>query len=395
MSNVFKLIKTKAVKNIAASLCLALITAGPAWSEEIAEEINEDNAEQSTEKSIEKSTEESSSPWLVTPLISSDPKLSTSIGGLASYLYNFDETSPASMFGITGTYSNTDSFFVVGFTQMFFDDDNQRVMAVLGNGTVHNDYDDYLGSGIPLKTTDDVNFKVLQYSYRIYDDWFLGVQGISSNYKLYLAEDLGRSAFDDISATVSNDSLIELAGFTSNALGLLAEYDTRDRQRSPTAGQHLKVNNSAYREALGGDISFDAYFLKYSTYYSHGNGSVLAISSNSRWTDDAPVGSYSSVQTLGYTRGQYLAPHVTDIQFDERFSLSNKWGLVAYAALACLYGETDDGTLSCTDSENIFPSISLGATYSLNKKEGIVVRTEFAKGKGSNRGFYMSFGHPF
>lgn len=387
MSIVLKLQKTKTVTKIAVSLCLTFITAGLAWSEEIVEEIKEDG--------VEEATKESSSPWIITPLISSDPKLSTAAGGLVSYLYKFDDVSPASLFGMTGTYSNTDSFVVAGFAQMFFDEDNQRILAALANGTVHNDYDDYLGTGIPLKTTDDINFKVLQYSFRVYDDWFVGIQGLSSNYKIYLAESIGRTAFDDISASIANDSLIELAGFTSNALGLLAEYDNRDRQRSPTKGQHLKVNNSAYREAFGGDISFDAYHLKYSTYFSHGNGSVLAISSNSRWTDDAPVASYSSVQTLGYTRGQYLAPHVTDIQFDERFSLSNKWGLVAYASLACLYGETDDGTLSCTDSENIFPSISLGTTYSLNKKEGIVVRTEIAKGKGSNRGFYMTFGHPF
>ena len=375
MSKVFKLAKCMVVKNIAVTIFLTFTGISSAWSEEI--------------------KEEESSPWLVTPLVSSDPKLSTSIGGLVAYMYKFDENSPASMFGASGTYSTSDSFVFVGFSQVYFDSDNQRAVLAFAKGTIHNDYDDYLGSGMPLKTTDEINFKVAQYSHRIYGDWFLGAQAISSNYILYLAEDIGLSAFNNTSAAVSNNSLVELAGFKSNALGLLVEFDDRDRQRSATSGQFLKLNNSAYRESLGGDVTFDAYHLKYSTYVSHGDENVLAISSNGRWSQDAPVAGYSTVRIKGYTGGQFLAPHMTDIQIDERISLANDWGLVAYAAVACLYGDTDEGSLSCTDSDNIFPSVSLGVTYTINKKEGIVVRSEIAKGKGSSQGFYMTFGHPF
>jgi hypothetical protein len=352
-------------------------------------------AEEEPEQAEDVKEEEKSSPWIATPLISSDPKLSTSIGGLVAYMYSFDEISPASMFGLSATYSNTDSFVMAGFGQMYFDNDNQRALIALAKGTIHNDYDDYLGSGIPLKTTDDLNFQVARYSYRVYGDWFAGLQAVSSNYTVVLAEEIVQSAFNDTSAEISNDQLIELAGFESKALGLTVEFDNRDKQRAATAGQFLKLNNMAYREEFGGDISFDAYQLKYSTYLSHGNGHVLAISSNARLTVDAPVAAYSSVNVKGYTRGQFLGPHSADIQIDERINLTNDWGLIAYAAVACLYGDTNEGYMSCSDSDNVFPSLSLGATYTINQKEGIVVRTEMAKGKGSSKGFYMSFGHPF
>ncbi|MBL4796290.1 MAG: hypothetical protein JKY50_02630 [Oleispira sp.] len=372
MNSVFKVAKESVT-----IICMSLIAVGFAWSEENTEE------------------EETASPWIATPLISSDPKLSTSIGGLVAYMHKFDDVSPASMFGLSATYSNTDSFVLAGFGKMYFDNDKQRALFAVARGTIHNDYDDYLGSGMPLKTTDELNFQIARYSYRVYGDWFAGMQAISSNYTVVLAEEIAQSAFNDTSAAVSNNELIELAGFESKALGLTIEFDDRDRQRAATAGQLLQFNNMAYREEFGGDISFDAYQLKYTTYLSHGDGNVLAISSNARWTVDAPVAAYSSVNVKGYTRGQFLGPHSADLQIDERINLTNDWGLIAYAAVACLYGETTEGYMSCSDTDNIFPSLSLGATYTINQEEGIVVRSEIAKGKGSSKGFYMTFGHPF
>ena len=51
-------------------------------------------------QSAEKSAHEKSSPspWVITPLLSVDPKLSSSIGVLGGYLHSFDPESPSSMF---------------------------------------------------------------------------------------------------------------------------------------------------------------------------------------------------------------------------------------------------------------------------------------------------------
>ena len=80
------------------------------------------------------SEEEKDSPWLLTPTISSDPKLGTTLGFLGAYLKKFDEESPASMFGIMGSYSDTDSFFYGGFVRSYFDHDKQRITAAIING---------------------------------------------------------------------------------------------------------------------------------------------------------------------------------------------------------------------------------------------------------------------
>ncbi len=72
------------------------------------------------EKSAESMTEEESksSPWLVAPLFSSDPKISTAGGAIAAYVHEFDDKSPASMMGFAGTYSTTDSWYLSAFAKL-------------------------------------------------------------------------------------------------------------------------------------------------------------------------------------------------------------------------------------------------------------------------------------
>ena len=126
-------------------------------------------------------TAEVNSPWLVMPTLSSDPKLGTSLGVLGAYLHYFDEKSRVSMFGATAMYTSTDSTVGAAFAKTSFGEDQHRLVALAAGGVIKNNYDDYLGSGVPLKTTDDLRVLVTRYLYRVHDDWFLGVQAVSSN----------------------------------------------------------------------------------------------------------------------------------------------------------------------------------------------------------------------
>lgn len=60
------------------------------------------------------------SPWLFAPILTSNPKLGTSGGALAGYLYRFDEQSPVSTFGVAGVYSDTDSHVAGAFANTYF-----------------------------------------------------------------------------------------------------------------------------------------------------------------------------------------------------------------------------------------------------------------------------------
>lgn len=353
-----------------------------------------------TDDSIEQKKQEKKSPWLFAPLVSSDPKLSTTIGGMAGYMKKFDKDSPDSMFALIANYSDTDSYTFVGFAKTYFDKNMQRVTGAIVRGEINNDYDDFLGSGYPLKTQDSIEVNYANWSYRVYDDWFVGIQGVSTNYNIYSLDELPvvNATFNNYTVSQSLDgsnSLDKLAGFTSQGLGLNIEFDSRDRPRAANSGQYFKFGNTAYRESLGGDESFDSYRTQYNYYLGHGENHVLAINVTGQYTSDAPPSAYASIGTKGYTSGQYLSPYVTSIQVDERYSFNDRWGMVAYAAIACSHGNTKTENLSCSDSENLFPSVSLGMSYAIKREAGVILRVEGAVGKDDNKGFYMSLGHPF
>ncbi|MGB2690705.1 MAG: hypothetical protein WBC36_17120, partial [Desulfobacterales bacterium] len=110
-------------------------------------------------------------------------------------------------------------------------------------------------------------------------------------------------------------------------------------------------------------------------------------------TDCAPslITAYREAVSLTKTssRGQYLSPHMTLAEADYRYSLTEKWGIAAFAGIAGLYGDdTVDG------DDRLFPAGGAGIFYQLND-EKMVVRADFAIGKDGNRGFYLKFGQPF
>ena len=327
------------------------------------------------------SEQESESPWLLVPVVSSAPKFGTSLGAMAGYLHQFDDDSPTSMFGIMGQYSDTDSYTYGAFARMYFDHDKQRLLMGAIRGKIINEYEDFLGSGMRVNTTDNIHANFVRYLYQVKSNWFFGPQVLLTDYAI--------SGSDWYSQQILERT--GLTGFNSNGLGLVVERDTRDNQNSPSEGSHLNFNNIAYSESLGGDVSFDAYSLNFRNYFAHGNGHVLAARIDSRWTDDAPAGGYSSVRLRGYTMGEYLAPHSTLIEIEERHHLKGHWGATMFAGVACLYG----GESSCFNRGDAYPAVGVGLTYILKVEEKMIARTEIAVGEGDNNGFYLKFGYEF
>jgi len=338
-------------------------------------------AETSTEAEESNTASEKSSPWLFTPTFSSDPKLGTSVGFLGAYIHSFDDESPASMFGIAGSYSSTDSVVGGAFARTYFDKGSQRFTAFYGGGNIKNDYSDFLGSGLPVSTTDDLDMFALRYLHRAKGDLFVGVQAANTNYTI--------SGDDVISDEILNK--IGLVGFDSVGVGIAAHYDSRDNQNSPTSGHSLELNNLAYRKSFGGNNSFDTYNLHLKSFFEHGNEHVLALKLSGRWTSNAPSSGYSSVDLRGYTRGQYLAPHMTSLEIEERYSLYKRWTGTLFTGVACLYG----GNISCDDSSNLYPAAGAGIRYLIKPEEKMVVAIDLAYGKSGNNGFYMKFGQAF
>jgi outer membrane protein assembly factor BamA len=321
------------------------------------------------------------SPWLLAPVLTNNPKLGTSFGALAGYVHYFDQKSRPSIFGITGQYSSTGSIVAGAFGRTSFDEDHNRLIAGLAYGNIKNDYNDYLGTGVPLQNNAELRAFVARYTYRVGGDWFLGGQGIYQNFAV-----AGATAFDDL--------LLDILGvqpFKSAAVGLVVQNDTRDDENMPRQGWLLNVNNLAFRESFGGDNDYDVYRIDIRYFIPHGDRHVFALRQLNHLTHDAPAAARAPVQLRGYKIGQFNGEFMSSIEGEERFRLGESWTATVFAGLACTYGDSQ----SCSDRENLFGAAGAGLQYILKPKEGLVLNLEYAAGKDGNQGVYLKIGYAY
>jgi len=330
------------------------------------------------QQAADQKPKERSSPWLLVPVVSSNPKLGTAFGGMGAYLHKFDPDSQVSIFGVTYQYTSTDSTIAGVFARTSFAADHHRLIALVGLGYIKNDYEDYLGTGQPLKTNDDLQAFAARYLYRLAGDWFIGAQGSAANYQV-----LGESAQDDFVLET-----LGIRGFESAALGAVAMHDSRDNPDMPLKGWYLNVNNFAYSEALGGSSTFDAYRVDGRLFLRHGRSHVLAFRQNNWLTDDAPAAAQAAVLLRGYKIGEYLAPYMSSLEVEERLAFGSRWGATLFGGVAGLYGQSDT-----VREQQFYPMWGVGIHFVMKPSQRMLVNLEYAQGIEDNRGVYLKFGY--
>jgi hypothetical protein len=318
------------------------------------------------------------SPWLLLPVFSSSPKLGTSGGGLGAYMRTFDAKSRVSLFGMSYQYTSTHSQIATAFARTSFGADHHRIIALGVFGNIKNDYEDYLGTGLPLETNDDLRAFVARYLFRAKGDWFIGAQGTAANYQV-----LGATDEDDLVLDT-----LGVRGFKSAALGAVLMHDSRDNEDMPTTGWFLNLNNLAYSEALGGEASFDAYRVEFRAFWQHGGRHVLALRQYNWLTTDAPVAAEATVILRGYKFGQYLSPYMSSLEVEERLSLTKRWGVTLFAGGAGLYGHAPVAL-----ERNIYPNAGGGVHFVIKPLQRMLVNLEYAQGVGNSRGVYVKLGY--
>jgi hypothetical protein len=318
------------------------------------------------------------SPWLLVPMFSSSPKLGTAIGGLGAYMRVFDPKSRVSLIGATYRYTTTDSQIFGVFARTSSGADHHRIVLIAGFGLIKNDYDDYLGTGEPLKTDDQLKGIAGRYLFRAMGDWFIGAQGSAANYQV-------------LGATVEDDLVLEtlgVRGFKSAGVGVTLMHDSRDNEDMPTTGWFVNLNNIAYRKALGGAESFDAYRVDLKTFWKHGGGHVLAVRQYNWLTNDAPSAAQSTVILRGYKQGQYLSRYMSSLEVEERVSFNERWGATLFGGAAGLYGET-----ATPLERTVYPTVGAGVQFVIKPEERMNINLEYAQGIEDNRGVYLRLGY--
>jgi hypothetical protein len=346
-------------------LCTALVSLGaPARAAEEGEKKDEDR-----------------SPWLIVPIVSASPKLGGSLGLLPAYLHYFDSESKLSMFGIAAMYTTTDSKLAGAFAKTSSGRDHHRVLVFVGGGKIKNDYDDFLGTGQPLKTEDDLKAFATRYLYRFHGNWFAGAQGVYANYQI-----LGQAAFEDeVLQTLG------LTGFTAGGIGVVVSRDSRDDDNMPVRGWYLNVNDIAYRDWIGGEENFDVYRLESKAFLEHGGGHVLAVRQANQWTSGAPLAANAPVVLRGYKFGQYLGKNMSSLEVEERLKIAARWTATVFVGVASLYGNG----LDWNAGKNLYPDAGAGIQFVIKPEDKMLLSLEYAEGEGDNAGVYLGLGYSY
>ncbi len=251
-------------------------------------------------------------------------------------------------------------------------------MTILVFGQIKNDYDDYLGTGQPLKTEDNLKAFAGRYLFRATGDWFIGAQGSAANYQV-----LGATPEDDLALET-----LGVRGFESVAVGAVLMHDSRNNEDMPVKGWLLNVNNLAYREALGGAASYDAYRVDFRAFWEHGGGHVLGVRQYNWLTSNAPSAAQATVIIRGYKQGQYLSPYMSSFEVEERLSFTPRWGATLFGGAAGLYGDAPVPL-----DRSIYPTIGAGVHFVLKPVQRMIVNLEYARGIQDNRGIYLKLGY--
>jgi hypothetical protein len=165
-------------------------------------------------------------------------------------------------------------------------------------------------------------------------------------------------------------------------------HDSRDNEDMPVKGWLLNVNNLAYRDALGGSVSYDAYRVDFRAFWNHGGRHVLAVRQFNWFSHDAPAAAQASVVMRGYKFGEYLAPNMSSLEVEERLSFAPRWGATLFAGSAHLYGETTTPL-----SRSTLPTVGVGLHFVLKPAARMLANLEYAQGVEGNRGVYLKLGY--
>jgi len=319
------------------------------------------------------------SPWLVVPTLSATPKLGSSIGGMAGYTTRLDPGSSYSLFAVTANYSSSHSKTASAFAQAYWNADRDHLMAAAAFGRINNEYEDFLGSGYPFATTDELKALWLRYTVRISGPWHAGAQLVYGTYT--------------INGTDSNGDLIlenlGLTGTKSSGRGPGLEYDTRDSKTMPRQGTFAQVSATVFRQGLGGSANYESYSANWRHYTTLDERSVVATRVMATWHTDAPKAAWSSVTLRPYTRGQYLAPGSISAETEWRVRFGSRYGATVFGGIACLQGADQNcGT-------KLFPMVGAGLQYVFKPEAGRLVNLSVAKGSGSNVALLLKMGYEY
>lgn len=275
------------------------------------------------------------------PMIISNPTMGTGLQAVLMYLHpksEKDSRSPNATSGLTGMYTNTDSWFIGIFHDDYLADDTYRFAGFLGYGDFNLKY--YGIGDSPILGDRPIDYQMTglifapKFQRRIpkTNNWFAGVQYI------YFKSDILFKTSGVLPILPDIGEQISTAG-----LGLVGTYDSRDNNYYPEKGQLFEAKWTNYSESWGGDFSYNKFTTFVNHYQPFKEKTVLALRTRAELSDgDTPFFDLPYLDMRGFARDRYRDQHTLSVHAEARHKFRPRWGAIVFVESGWFGEDFDD-----------------------------------------------------
>lgn len=320
--------------------------------------------------------------FVVMPIPMSDPAIGTGLGFAGMALYNEDAGGPWTT-GVGGLYTDNGTWAAAVFHKAHFADDRYRLTAAAGYGNFNLDF---YGIGADAGSR-NVSIGLNERGYGLLVDALARVAPhtyLGLRYRGLRVD----TSINDLQLPFPDLDLpqFELESTTS-ALGLAAEYDTRDNQFAPTQGLLFNGNVIYAADAFGSDFDYPRTELAFNGYQPIGE-TTLAWRGSLCWSGDrAPFYDLCSFGTQndlrGYAAGQFRDHAMFAIQAELRHHLIWRFGGVAFAGVG---GVAND--FGSFEQDQLLPAAGVGLRFEASRKYHVNLSIDYAVGDDSSAVYF-------
>ena len=326
---------------------------------------------------------------VIAPIPLSNPTIGSGLAVAAMYLYSLDPGSPSSLTGAGGGYTDSDSW-AAGLTQRtYLQGDRYRVNATAAYAQINYDFYGigsdvgHEGQSIPLRQHGYTLTPEL--SLRVYGDFYLGAR--LRYFKVNT--ELPNTAAPSIAAPTAGALKV-----TSSGIGLIASYDTRDREFSPRHGVLVDFRSNVARRDLGSTFDYENLELSVNAYVDAWRSDVIAMrlyacnaSGQAPFFDICLFGINSDLR--GYVGGQHRDKAMAAMQAEYRATLTSRFGAVAFAGVGAVAS-----SLGRLGNSEALGSVGVGLRYLAAPRQGVTLSLDYAAGRDSEA-WYVYIGDAF
>lgn len=329
--------------------------------------------------------------FFAVPLINYAPETNWAFGFTGQYLFRFknDSISKPSITGLTFLYTLNKQYILNPNWDFFFKQNNYRATGAF----VYQRYpDSFYGLGNQTSTinkeryTTDYILIKQRLVRQITKGLFVGLQYRYE--KLYRVITMDNSIFDKEQVTGRN-------GYQASGLGIVGIYDTRDNILFPMKGYYITLSNHFYPSWMGTkypltNINIDArhYWNFYKSHVLVSNIYANANFGNTPFKMMAQLGGANLMR--GYFQGRYRDDNMMIAQLEYRFPIVWRFIGVVFAGAGDVFNQGKE--LSFT---NLKVAGGAGLRFTVDAKERINIRFDYALGRFHSQGFYLSISEAF